>query len=124
MATTKAKAPQDKKPKATKKKSDVKQVELQQVIQDLSMDEIDFIEGISHVSIDILEQPGQPKALFIAAVALVLGRRTHPHMSWSEVRANGLKANLDLIAENVDAPKAPVSALKRQDEESNKQYIA
>ena len=122
MATPKT--PQDKKPKATKKTTTkTKQVELKQVIRELSMDEIDFVEGISNVSIDVLEMPGQPKALFIAAVTLVLGRRTQPNLSWSEVRANGLEKNLEIIAENYELPKAPVSALKHPEDESNKPYI-
>ncbi len=123
MAT--AKAPQDRKKKAAPKKTANKEVvELQTVIQELSMDEVDFVEGISGISIDVLEIPGQPKARFIAAVALVLGRRTEPSLSWAEVRAKGLKENLDLIAENQSAPKAPASALRQQEEESNRQYIA
>jgi len=123
MAT--AKVPQDRKKKAAPKKAvDKESVELQTVIQELSMDEVDFVEGISGISIDVLEMPGQPKARFIAGVALVLGRRTNHSLSWAEVRAKGLKENLDLIAENQSAPKAPASVLRQQEEESNRQYIA
>lgn len=122
MATPKK--PQDKKPKAaTTKKAATKQINLQDVVKELSMDEIDFVEGISNVSIDILETPGQPKALFIAAVTLVLGRRTDKHLSWSEVRSNDLEKNLKIIADNYDLPKAPISTLKHQDEELSKPYI-
>jgi len=118
MATTKK--PQDRKPKAVKT---AKVVKIQDVIPTLDMDEVDFIEAISRVSIDVLEIPGQPKALFIAAVALVLGRRSTPNLSWAEVRSNTLKENSDLIAENHDLPKVNVSKLKHQDEELSKHYI-
>jgi len=122
--TATPKTPQDRKKKSAPKETTPEAVELQKVLQELDMDEVDFVEGISGISMDVLETPGQPKARFIAAVALVLGRRTNPNLSWAEVRAKGFKDCLNLIAENHAAPKAPVSALRHPDEELNKPYIA
>jgi len=88
------------------------EINLGDFINNLDMEELDFVENISGVSLDELEVPGRAKGLFIAGVALVAKRRTQPNFSWSEARALNMGQIKTLIAEADKAKKAPATKSK------------
>lgn len=88
------------------------EISLGDFINNLDMEELDFVENISGVSLDELEIPGRAKGLFIAGVALVAKRRSQPNFSWTEARALNMGEIKALIAEASTVKKAPATKSK------------
>lgn len=83
---------------------------LGEFINALDMEELDFVETISGVSLDELEIPGRAKGLFVAGVALVAKRRTQADFSWAQARALNMNQIKKIIEEAFDAKKAPTES--------------
>jgi len=96
-------------PKKVEAKTPAKPVEEKTVadlLASLDMEEIDFAENLSGMSMEEIEVPGRPKALFIAAAALVVKRRSVADFSWSDARKLKMNDIKEIIQENIDLPKA------------------
>lgn len=77
-------------------------------IADLTMEEVDFVESVSGCSLDQVEEPGQPKGLFLAAVGLAYARRAGNDISWTQVRKLKLLELKELIEKSASKKaKAP-----------------
>lgn len=88
-------------------------------LQTLQMEQVDFIENISGMSMDEMETPGRPKALFIAAVALVAKRKTVPDFSWSQAQKLTMAEISEIISADASSkaeaksPKVPQDRKKK-----------
>jgi hypothetical protein len=76
-------------------------------IDDLTMDEIDEIETLSNAPIDAMNETGSMKGKPLKALALVIGRRRDPNLTWQGIGKMTL-AQAQAIIEAVDDadPKA------------------
>lgn len=90
MAT---KTPQDRKKKAaaTEEEVEVKkptgdEKTIMDFINTLDMDDLDYVENLSGMSLEELEVPGRPKSRFLYAVGLVAKKRTDSSFSWADIR--------------------------------------
>lgn len=83
-----------------------KEISFGDAIKNLDMDEVDFVEGLTNLGIDTVDDQTQPKALTIAAVGLVYAKRSKPEFSWSQIRAKKISEILEIIGENFELPKA------------------
>ena len=93
----------------------VEGITLGEFINALDMEELDFVETISGVSLDELEVPGRAKGLFLAGVAIVAKRRTKPDFSWSQARALNMNQIKKIIAEAESVKKAPATKSEAKD---------
>jgi hypothetical protein len=76
-------------------------------IDDLTMDEIDEIETLSNAPIDSMSTDGSMKGKPLKALALIIGRRNDPNLTWQSIGKMTL-AEAQAIIESVDDtdPKA------------------
>ena len=93
----------------------VEGITLGEFINALDMEELDFVETISGVSLDELEVQGRAKGLFLAGVAMVAKRRSTPDFSWSQARALNMNQIKKIIAEAESVKKAPATKSEAKD---------
>lgn len=92
-----------------KEETPTPEINLGDFINALDMEELDFVETVSGVSLDELEVPGRAKGLFIAGVAMVAKRRSQPDFTWMQARALNMNQIKKIVAEAEALKKAPAT---------------
>lgn len=87
-------------------------VNIGEFISQLNMEELDFVESVSGMSLDELEIPGRAKGRFIAGVALVAKRRTDDKFTWSQATKLNMNEVKAILKEASTAKKAPATNLE------------